>query len=154
MRPRNQIVQDAFHAAGVEAEIRLLDEHARTAPLAAEQLGCPVGAIANSLVFMADDEPLLVMASGAARVDTDVIAAAVGAAAVTKASADQVRAATGQVIGGVAPAGHPAPLRTLVDEDLRAFDEIWAAGGTPDSIVPMTFADLLRVTGGEVTRVR
>ena len=154
MRPRNQIVQDAFHDAGVDAHIRLLDEHARTATLAAEQLGCPVGAIANSLVFMADGEPLLVMASGAARVDTDVIAAAVGAGTVTKASAEQVRAATGQVIGGVAPAGHPAPLRTLVDEDLRAFEEVWAAGGTPDSIVPLTFEELLRVTGGEVVRVR
>ncbi len=65
-----------------------------------------------------------------------------------------MRAATGQVIGGVAPAGHPAPLRTLVDEDLRAFEEVWAAGGTPDSIVPLTFEELLRVTGGEVVRVR
>ena len=154
MRPRNQTVQDALHAAGVEGEIRLLDEHARTAVLAAEQLGCPVGAIANSLVFLADGEPLLVMASGAARVDTAVVAAAVGAGEVTKASADQVRAATGQVIGGVAPTGHPAPLRTLVDEDLRVHDEIWAAGGTPDSIVPLTFEELVRVTGGEVARVR
>lgn len=154
MRLRNQIVQDAFRAVGVEAEIRLLDEHARTAPLAAEQLGCPVGAIANSLVFVADDEPLLVMASGAARVDTDVIAGAVDAEAVTKASAEQVRAATGQVIGGVAPAGHPTPLRTLVDEELRAYGTVWAAGGTPDSIVPLTFEELLRVTDGEVIRVR
>lgn len=54
----------------------------------------------------------------------------------------------------MAQAGHPAPLRTLVDEDLRAFEEVWAAGGTPDSIVPLTFEELLRVTGGEVVRVR
>jgi prolyl-tRNA editing enzyme YbaK/EbsC (Cys-tRNA(Pro) deacylase) len=154
MRPRNQVVQQALRAAGVGAEIRLLDEHARTAVLAAEQLGCPVGAIANSLVFMAGAEPLLVMASGAARVDTDVIARAVDGQAVTKATADQVRSATGQVIGGVAPTGHPAPLRTLVDDELEAHGTLWAAGGTPDSIVPLTFAELVRVTAGLVVRVR
>lgn len=154
MRPRNQVVQDALRAAGVDAAVRVLDEHARTAALAAEHLACPVGAIANSLVFLADDAPLLVMASGAARVDTEVIAAAVDARAVTKATAEQVRAATGQVIGGVAPTGHPSPLRTLVDEQLRSYDPVWAAGGTPDSIVPLTFDELVRVTGGEVARVR
>ncbi|MFK5633673.1 MULTISPECIES: YbaK/EbsC family protein [unclassified Ornithinimicrobium] len=154
MHPRHQTVQDALRDAGVDARIQVLDDHARTAVLAAEQLGCAVAAIANSLVFMADDVPLLVMASGAARVDTAVIAGAVGAATVRKASADQVRAATGQAIGGVAPTGHPTRLRTLVDEDLRAHETVWAAGGTPDSIVPLTFDQLVTVTGGEVTRVR
>jgi prolyl-tRNA editing enzyme YbaK/EbsC (Cys-tRNA(Pro) deacylase) len=154
MRPRNQTVQDALHAAGVDSRIQVLDEHARTAVLAAEQLGCAVGAIANSLVFLADGEPLLVMASGSARVDTTVIADAVGAATVAKAGAEQVRAATGQAIGGVAPTGHPAPLRTVVDEDLRAHGTVWAAGGTPDSIVALTFDQLVSVTGGRVIRVR
>lgn len=154
MHPRNQTVQDALRAAGIAAQIEVLDEHARTAAIAAEQLGCAVAAIANSLVFMADSEPLLVMASGGARVNTDVIAAAVGASSVVKASADQVRAATGQAIGGVAPTGHPAPLRTLVDPDLGVHDTIWAAGGTPDSIVPLTFQQLVVVTSGHVTAVR
>lgn len=154
MHPRNLEVQDALHRAGVDARIVVLDEHARTAALAAAQLGCPVAAIANSLVFLADGEPLLVMASGAARVDTDVIARAVGATTVTKADAGQVRAATGQVIGGVAPTGHPAPLRTLVDEELRAHEQVWAAGGTPDTILPLTFDDLVSLTGGTVTAVR
>ena len=154
MHPRNREVQDALHRAGVDSEIVRLDEHARTAVLAAEQLGCPVAAIANSLVFLADGEPLLVMTSGAARVDTAVVARAVGATQVDKAGADQVRAATGQVIGGVAPAGHPRPLRTLVDEDLRAQPTVWAAGGTPDTIVPMTFDQLVRLTDGTVTAVR
>jgi prolyl-tRNA editing enzyme YbaK/EbsC (Cys-tRNA(Pro) deacylase) len=154
MRARNQTVQDALRDDGVDAQIQVLDDHARTAVLAAEQLGCPVAAIANSLVFMADGAPLLVMASGAARVDTAVIARAVGAGSVVKATAEQVRAATGQVIGGVAPTGHPTRLRTLVDEDLREHGTVWAAGGTPDTIVPLTFDELVVVTRGAVTRVR
>lgn len=154
MRARNQTVQDALRDDGVDARIQVLDDHARTAVLAAEQLGCPVAAIANSLVFMADGAPLLVMASGAARVDTAVIARAVGAGSVVKATAEQVRAATGQVIGGVAPTGHPTRLRTLVDEDLREHGTVWAAGGTPDTIVPLTFDELVVVTRGAVTRVR
>ena len=154
MHPRNQAVQDALSAAGVAAQIEVLEEHAHTAAVAAQQLGCNVAAIANSLVFMADSEPVLVMASGAARVDTDVIARAVGAESVTKATAGQVRAATGQAIGGVAPTGHPAPLRTLIDPELGAHDTIWAAGGTPDTIVPLTFQQLVTVTAGHVTPVR
>ncbi|RIK15435.1 MAG: aminoacyl-tRNA deacylase [Acidobacteria bacterium] len=154
MHPRNLEVQDALRAAGIDSRIVVLDAHARTAALAAEQLGCEVAAIANSLVFLADDEPLLVMASGAARVDTAVVAAAVGAGTVGKAGADRVREATGQVIGGVAPTGHPRRLRTVVDEDLRAHEEIWAAGGTPDTVFPMTFEQLVTLTGGTVARVR
>lgn len=154
MHPRNQEVRDALLARGVDSPIVTLEKHARTAALAAEQLGCEVAAIANSLVFMADDEPLLVMASGAVRVDTEVIAASVGAESVTKASAEQVRAATGQAIGGVAPTGHPAPLRTLVDPDLQGHDTIWAAGGTPDTVVELTFEHLVDVTAGQVTPVR
>ncbi len=154
MHPRNVEVQDALRRAGVDSPIVVLDEHARTAALAAAQLGCPVAAIANSLVFLADGEPLLVMASGAARVDTDVIARAVGAGTVAKADAGQVRAATGQAIGGVAPTGHPSPLRTLVDEDLRAHEQVWAAGGTPDTILALTFDELVSLTGGTVTTVR
>lgn len=154
MHPRNEEVQAALRAKGVDSPIVVLDVHARTAALAAEQLGCEVAAIANSLVFRADDEPLLVMASGAARVDTAVIAASVGAERVAKADADQVRAATGQAIGGVAPTGHPAPIRTLVDPELQAFETVWAAGGTPDTVVELTFDQLVSVTGGTVTKVR
>jgi prolyl-tRNA editing enzyme YbaK/EbsC (Cys-tRNA(Pro) deacylase) len=87
-------------------------------------------------------------------VDTAVVARAVGAGSVVKATAEQVRAATGQVIGGVAPTGHPTRLRTLVDEDLRDHGTVWAAGGTPDTIVPLTFDELVVVTRGSVTRVR
>lgn len=154
MHRTNQIVLDAVTAAGITPAMVWLDEHARTAPLAAAQIGCEVGAIANSLIFACDGEPLLVMASGAARVDTALIARTLGAGSVERADAAFVRAATGQAIGGVAPTGHPAPLRTLVDVDLQAYDEIWAAGGTPDTVMALSYDDLVRLTGGTPTRVR
>ena len=154
MHPRNETVRRALQVAGITAEITVLDVHARTAALAAEQLGCEVAAIANSLVLVADGQPLLVMASGAARVDTDIIAEAVGATSVTMARPEQVRAATGQVIGGVAPVGHPAPLRTLLDPDLEDHETIWAAGGTADTIMPLSFRQLTALTAGQVAPVR
>ncbi|HZB48538.1 MAG TPA: YbaK/EbsC family protein, partial [Mycobacteriales bacterium] len=105
-------VVDALAAAGATGEVRTLPDEARTAAIAAEQLGVEVGAIANSLVFDADGEPLLVLTSGAHRVDTARVAALVGVGALRRASPEFVREATGQPIGGVAPVGHPAPLRT------------------------------------------
>ena len=93
------------------------------------------------------------LTSGAHRVDTGKVAALVGATRVRRASAEFVREATGQVIGGVSPVGHPAPVRTLVDRALEAFDEVWAAGGIPHAVFPTTFAELLAVTGGEAADV-
>jgi prolyl-tRNA editing enzyme YbaK/EbsC (Cys-tRNA(Pro) deacylase) len=133
---------------GVKGEIRALPESARTAALAAAQVGCEVGAIANSLIFSADGGPLLVMTSGAHRVDTDRVARLVGAAAVDRAEAKSVRAWTGQAIGGVAPVGHPRPIRTLVDTWLEQYDQIWAAAGHPHTVFPTTYAELLRITNG------
>jgi prolyl-tRNA editing enzyme YbaK/EbsC (Cys-tRNA(Pro) deacylase) len=154
MHASNVRVQEALDAAGVTADVRRLPESTHTAVAAARVLGCEVGAIANSLVFMADDSPILVMASGAAKVDTDLLAGAIGAEVVRRATADEVRAATGFPIGGVAPVGHPAPLTTWIDVDLEQFPEIWAAGGTPDSIVGLTYLGLVTATGGTPTRVR
>jgi len=128
--------------------LRVLPDAVTTAAAAAAALGVEVGQIANSLVFDADGAPLLVLTSGAHRVDTGKIAALVGAGRVRRASPDFVRAATGQSIGGVAPVGHPAPLRTLVDRDLAQYNELWAAGGVPHSVFPISFADLVKVTGG------
>jgi prolyl-tRNA editing enzyme YbaK/EbsC (Cys-tRNA(Pro) deacylase) len=105
---RNSRVATAVAAAGVEPNIKILDADAKTAVAAAHQLGCEVGAIANSLVFDCDGEPLLVMASGADRVDTELLARVLGAAAIKKANPQLVRSATGQVIGGVAPTGSDA----------------------------------------------
>lgn len=154
MHPSNVRVQDALTAAGVEADVRRLPESTHTAAAAAAVLGCEIGAIANSLVFVADDTPILVMASGAAKVDTDLLASLIGVAHIRRANADEVRAATGFPIGGVAPVGHPTALPTWIDVDLEQFPEIWAAGGTPDSIVGLTYEALVSATGGTPTRVR
>jgi prolyl-tRNA editing enzyme YbaK/EbsC (Cys-tRNA(Pro) deacylase) len=126
----------------------VLPEAVHTAALAAAALGIEVGQIANSLVFDADGEPLLVLTSGAHRVDPPTVAALIGVERIKRASPEFVRAATGQVIGGVAPVGHPSPLRTLVDRALEQYDEVWAAGGTPQSVFPTTFAELVKATGG------
>src|SRR3954453_16755430 len=135
-------------AVGAAAGVRLLDDSARTAAQAAEQLGVQVAQIANSLVFAADGAPLLVLASGGHRVDTAKVAALVGAASVDRADPDFVRSHTGFAIGGVAPLGHPEPLRTLVDTELERYDVVWAAAGHPHSVLPKTYDELLRLTGG------
>jgi len=150
---RSRIVDDALRAAGVRGEIVVLPDAAATAALAAAALGVEVGAIANSLVFWSDGGPLLVMTSGAHRVDTGALAQRLGRAKIARASADQVWDATGQAIGGVAPTGHPAPLVTVVDEALAAHPEIWAAGGTPHTVFPLTFDELVALTGGTVAKV-
>ena len=122
---------------GVASAVRVLPESASTAAAAAAQLGCEVGAIANSLVFAADGEPLLVMTSGAHRVDTSRVASLVGASAVSRADARSVRAWTGQVIGGVGPVGHPAPLLPAYEASysaiLRQASSLacWLNGGVP-----------------------
>lgn len=150
---RSRIVHDALRAAGIAGDIVVLPDAAATAPLAAAALGVEVGAIANSLVFWSDTAPLLVMTSGAHRVDTTALAARLGRSEIRRASAEQVREATGQAIGGVAPTGHPAPLITIVDEDLAVHPQIWAAGGTPHTVFPLTFDELVRLTGGTVAKV-
>lgn len=150
---RSRLVAAALRDARIAGAIVVLPDAASTAALAAAALGIEVGAIANSLVFWSDDEPLLVMTSGAHRVDTAGLAERLGRGAIRRATPEQVLAATGQPIGGVAPTGHPAALTTIVDEDLAAFDEIWAAGGTPHTVFPLTFDELVRLTGGTVARV-
>jgi len=118
----------------------------RTAQDAAAAIGCAVGQIVKSLVFLRGDQPVLVLCSGANTVDAQRLGLA-------KADADVVRRTTGFAIGGVPPYGHPAPLQTLVDEDLLAHDEVWAAAGTPSSVFPLTPAQLVERSGGVVTRV-
>ena len=152
--PNCAAVDAVLAAAGIPGRVRLLPEAAPTAAAAAAQLGVPVGAIANSLVFAdPDGAAVLVMTSGAHRVDTARAAAALGVASLSRASAQLVRAATGQPIGGVAPVGHPAPLRTLIDRDLAAFDVLWAAGGIPHAVFPLTYAELVTLTGGAEAEV-
>lgn len=144
---------DVLRSLGVAGEVRVLPGSAPTAATAAAQLGCEVGAIANSLVFAADGAPLLVMTSGAHRVDTARVAALTGAAGVARADARSVRAWTGQAIGGVGPVGHPEPIRTLVDTWLAKYDVIWAAAGHPHTVFPTSFAELVRITSGTPAEV-
>jgi prolyl-tRNA editing enzyme YbaK/EbsC (Cys-tRNA(Pro) deacylase) len=152
MHPNTERVVAALRAAGCDSEVRELTEPARTAADAAALLGVTVGQIANSLVFTADGEPLLVMTSGAHRVDTAALGERLGAT-VERADADTVRAATGFPIGGVAPVGHVTAMRVLVDEDLLGYDVVWAAGGTPHTLFPTSGPELVRITGGTVVRV-
>lgn len=151
--PNVVAVGAALEARGAPFAVRVLPDAVATAQAAADALGVEVGQIANSLVFSADGEPLLVLTSGAHRVDTAKVAAALGVASVDRADPAFVRAATGQPIGGVAPVGHPAPVRTLVDTALAAHDEVWAAGGIPHAVYPTTFAELVHVTDGTPTEV-
>lgn len=153
MHPRAEHVAAALAEAGADPEIRELDGSARTAAEAATTLGTEVGAIANSLVFIADGAPLLVLASGGHWVNTDALAPRIGVAAIERAGAEQVLEATGQKIGGVAPLGHPTPLRTVIDPALRAFDPLWAAAGHPRTVFRIGFEELRRVTGAEVIEI-
>jgi prolyl-tRNA editing enzyme YbaK/EbsC (Cys-tRNA(Pro) deacylase) len=150
---RSRIVQQHLSQAGIPTQVRELPDSTRTAADAAAALGCEVGAIASSLLFLADDEPVLVMTSGRHRVDTDILAAELDATTITMASAKQVRAITGQAIGGVAPVGHPAPIRTVIDTALADYETIWAAGGTPHTVMPLTFDQLTTLTSGTHVRV-
>jgi len=149
VHPNCAAVNEILASAGVPGRVRILDEPAPTAAAAAALLGVEVGAIANSLVFAtAEDEPVLVLTSGAHRVDIGKAATHLGTAKLRRADPDFVYAHTGQRIGGVAPVGHPAPLRTLVDEDLAEYPQVWAAGGIPHAVFPTTFAELVTLTGG------
>jgi prolyl-tRNA editing enzyme YbaK/EbsC (Cys-tRNA(Pro) deacylase) len=142
-----------LRSLGVAGEVREFPSAVPTAAAAAGQLGCEVGAIANSLVFAADGSPLLVMTSGAHRVDTARVAKQLDVSSVDRADAKSVRAWTGQVIGGVGPVGHPAPIRTLVDNWLARYEVVWAAAGHPHAVFPTSFAELLRITGGTAAEV-
>ncbi len=142
-------VQAALVAAGVASRIVELPGAARTARAAAEFLGCDVGQIANSLVFRGETSgaPLLAMSSGARRVDLERLAALAGEP-MGKADANYVREHTGFAIGGVAPVGHARPLRAFVEKSLAEYGEVWAAAGHPHTVFPLTFEQLVRLTGG------
>lgn len=151
-------VISALTAVGAHAaadRVVVLDLHARTAPAAAEQLGVEVGQIANSLVFAVPDaaapggrRPLLILTSGAHRVDTAKVAAVLGVPRLDRAEADFVRERTGFVIGGVAPVGHTEAVQTLVDSALAAHEQVWAAAGHARTVFPTSHAELVRITGG------
>ncbi|MGY2704026.1 YbaK/EbsC family protein [Nocardioides sp. HB32] len=134
-------------ARGGAGEIVVLPDAVHTAALAAEALGCEVGAIANSLLFDADGGPVLVLTSGAHRVDTGKVAALIGVGRLSRATPEFVRAHTGQVIGGVSPIAHPAPVPTYLDSWLRRYPVVWAAAGHPSAVFSTTFDELAAMTG-------
>jgi prolyl-tRNA editing enzyme YbaK/EbsC (Cys-tRNA(Pro) deacylase) len=153
MKPSVQRVREALAAANLNPPIVEYAESTKTAQEAADALGTTVERIVKSLVFLADGEPLVVLASGVNRVDTAKLGRELGRR-IDRADAARVRGATGFAIGGVAPVGYPAPVQTLIDRDLLQYDLVWAAAGTPNHVFPIQPDDLVRVTGGRVLDVR
>jgi len=146
-------VQAALDALGVGRAVIELPVEARTSQQAADAVGVGVGQIAKSLVFIVDGAPVMVVASGVNRVDERKLATLAGGK-VRRADADTVKRATGYTIGGVPPFGHETALRIWIDEDLLRHDLIYAAGGVPECIFPLTPDDLLKATGGIVADVK
>jgi prolyl-tRNA editing enzyme YbaK/EbsC (Cys-tRNA(Pro) deacylase) len=136
-----------LEARGGSGRIVVLPDSVHTAALAAQALGCEVGAIANSLLFDAGGSPVLVLTSGAHRVDTGKVAASIGVERLTRAKPEFVREHTGQVIGGVSPIAHPEPVPTYIDPWLRRHDEVWAAAGHPAAVFSSTYDELVAMTG-------
>lgn len=153
MHPTAQRVADAGRRAGLDLEIRQFPEGTRTADDAARAIGCEVAQIVKSLVFMADERPVLALVSGADRVDTDRLANAMGATATRRATGDEARSATGFAIGGVPPFGHAEALTVLVDPGLLGHEVVWAAAGLPDAVFPIPPDDLVRVSGARVAAI-
>ena len=132
---------------GGTGDVVILPDSAHTAALAAAALGCEVGAIANSLLFDAEGEPVLILTSGAHRVDTAAVAERIGVGRLKRADPEFVRHHTGQVIGGVSPLDHPAPVRTWIDPWLQRHPVIWAAAGHPAAVYSTTYDELVTMTG-------
>jgi prolyl-tRNA editing enzyme YbaK/EbsC (Cys-tRNA(Pro) deacylase) len=153
VHPNVARVAEILRAAGATGEPVQLQDSTRTAAEAAAALGCDVGAIASSLVFTADGDPLLIVTSGGHRVDTAHVAGVIGVERIKRADADLVRSATGYAIGGVAPVGHPAPLRTLIDVALADYEVVWAAAGHSHAVFPTSYDELLRITGATPVQV-
>jgi prolyl-tRNA editing enzyme YbaK/EbsC (Cys-tRNA(Pro) deacylase) len=153
LKPSAQRVQDALTARGFTNQVVELEATARSAAEAAAAVGCEVGQIAKSLVFRGagSGRAVLVIASGANRVDLAKVAALVGEP-LDRADAELVRARTGFAIGGIPPLGHAEPLLTVIDEDLLRHARIWAAAGHPNAVFPLTPDELVRMTGGQVAK--
>jgi prolyl-tRNA editing enzyme YbaK/EbsC (Cys-tRNA(Pro) deacylase) len=155
LSPSAQKVQDALSAQGFDCTVIEFQDSTRTSADAAERVGCQVGQIVKSLIFRGQTtaKPVLVLTSGANRVDEDRVSQYVGEI-IRRADAEFVRTASGFAIGGVPPIGHVDPLETYIDEDLLQYEEIWAAAGTPTAVFKLTPAILLMLTRGKVVRVR
>ena len=147
-------VRGALLAAGLPDTVIIVPDSVATAAAAAAVLGCEVGAIANSLIFECDGEPLLILASGGAKVDTKKVARDHGLPKISRANPDFVLQHAGQGVGGVAPLGHPSPIRTFLDTDLLEFPLLWAGAGSHQAMLSISYQQLLLSTGATETAVR
>jgi prolyl-tRNA editing enzyme YbaK/EbsC (Cys-tRNA(Pro) deacylase) len=145
---------EAARVLGHPVQARRFPEGTKTAEDAARAIGCDVGQIVKSLVFMADGRPVLALTGGANRADVGRLAELIGAAEVRRASPEEARGATGFAVGGTPPFGHPERIRTFLDRDLLAFEEVWAACGTPDSVFQTTPGELQRTALAEVVDLK
>jgi prolyl-tRNA editing enzyme YbaK/EbsC (Cys-tRNA(Pro) deacylase) len=145
-------VERVLTTHGIAIRTTWFDESTSTAAEAAAALGVDLGAIVKSLVFMLDDDIVLILVSGSHQVDTTWLGSQLGGT-FKRASASDVKEVTGQVIGGVSPIGHPREIRTLVDEALGDYKEVWASAGHPRAVFPTSYAELLQLTRGEPIRV-
>lgn len=145
--PRVIRFRAAWTEGGGTGRIVALPESVHTAALAAQALGCEVGAIVKSLLFAVDGAPVLILTSGSHQVDVAAVSERIGRGRLRRADADLVRTATGQVIGGVSPLGHPSPIPTYLDVALRAYPVVWAAAGHPATVYSTDVEELLRMTG-------
>ncbi len=146
-------VREYLKHRGLTIEVMELAESTRTAPLAAEAVGSPLGAIVKSLIFLADGKPVLVLVAGDKRANPKKLARILKAKRVKIANADQVREATGFAIGGVPPVAHNTKLLTLVDRNLGRFKNLYAAAGSPRAVFPISYETLLEITGGQLADV-
>ena len=154
MHPSTQKVVEAARQLDLAIEVHHFAEGTRTAQEAAQAVGASLGQIAKSMLFLADGEPVLVLTSGLNRVDTTKVARHLGASRVRRASADEVRSATGFAIGGVPPFGHTQPLTVLFDRDLLQFETVWAAAGTPNAVFPIEPQRLAEASGAVVADIK
>jgi prolyl-tRNA editing enzyme YbaK/EbsC (Cys-tRNA(Pro) deacylase) len=139
---------------GLSLEVHEFPQGTKTAEAAARAVGCEVGQIVKSLVFMADAQPFVALTSGANRADTDRLAEALGVEAVRRADPDEARQATGFAIGGTPPFGYPQPVRVLMDRDLLGYEVVWAAAGTPQAVFPIAPDQLVQASGAEPTEFK
>lgn len=155
LKPSAQRVQDALHARGFANVVLELADSTRSAAEAAAAVGCDVAQIAKSLIFQgkSSGDAILIIASGANRVNEKAVAALLGEK-LTRPDADFVREETGFAIGGVPPLGHTKKLKTLIDEDLLLLEQIYAAAGHPFALFALTPEELVRMTGGEVVAIK
>lgn len=147
LHPSAARVQAALEGGGAAGRVRQLTESTGTSAQAAAALGVEVGQIGKSLVFLVDERPVVVVLSGSDRLDTEALRSHLGAQAVRRPDADEVRQATGYAIGGVTPIGLPSGVLVLVDDGLAAYDVVWVAAGTPNAVFPTDYRELIGLCG-------